>query len=76
LLLLDEPTSNLDPVSVQQVVALLKRLDRTVVIITHDMSLAAAFDTRYRLVEGELLRDGQRQDVHHGGAESGQVVYE
>ena len=45
LLLLDEPTSNLDPVSVRHIVALLQRLERTVVVITHDMALAAAFDT-------------------------------
>ena len=49
LLLLDEPTSNLDPASVRRIAALLRRLERTVVVITHDMSLAAAFDTRYRL---------------------------
>ncbi|SDQ76344.1 ATP-binding cassette, subfamily B, RaxB [Paraburkholderia fungorum] len=55
LLLLDEPTSNLDPVSVRHIVALLQRLERTVVVITHDMALAAAFDTRYRLVDGELV---------------------
>ncbi|CAG4905168.1 peptidase domain-containing ABC transporter [Paraburkholderia gardini] len=57
LLLLDEPTSNLDPVSVQHIVALLQRLDRTIVVITHDMSLASAFDVRYRLVDGVLVRD-------------------
>jgi len=55
LLLLDEPTSNLDPASVRQIVELLLRLERTVVVITHDMSLAAKFDTRYRLVDGQLL---------------------
>jgi ATP-binding cassette subfamily B protein RaxB len=61
LLLLDEPTSNLDPVSVRQIVALLQRLERTVVVITHDMSLAAAFDTRYRLVEGELICEARSE---------------
>ncbi|MFM0594086.1 MULTISPECIES: peptidase domain-containing ABC transporter [Paraburkholderia] len=65
LLLLDEPTSNLDPASVRQVVALLQRLERTVVVITHDMSLAAAFDTRYRLVEGELVCEARAGVVAH-----------
>jgi ATP-binding cassette subfamily B protein RaxB len=55
LLLLDEPTSNLDPASVQQVAGLLRRLDCTVVVITHDRSLAAMFDVRYRLMDGALL---------------------
>jgi ATP-binding cassette subfamily B protein RaxB len=55
LLLLDEPTSNLDPASVQHVAALLRRLNCTVVVITHDRSLAAAFDVRYRLVDGALV---------------------
>jgi ATP-binding cassette, subfamily B, bacterial CvaB/MchF/RaxB len=63
LLFLDEPTSNLDPVSVRHVVALLQRLDRTVIVITHDMSLAAAFDTRYRLVDGELICEA-RAEAH------------
>nr|WKF56914.1 Lactococcin-G-processing and transport ATP-binding protein LagD [Paraburkholderia busanensis] len=65
LLLLDEPTSNLDPASVRHIVALLRRLDRTVVVITHDMSLAAAFDTRYRLVEGELVCEARDGAVVH-----------
>jgi ATP-binding cassette subfamily B protein RaxB len=65
LLLLDEPTSNLDPASVRQIVALLQRLERTVVVITHDMSLAAAFDTRYRLVEGELVCEARAGGVTH-----------
>jgi ATP-binding cassette subfamily B protein RaxB len=57
LLLLDEPTSNLDPVSVQHIAALLRQLDCTVVVITHDPTLAAAFDIRYRLHDGALLCD-------------------
>jgi ATP-binding cassette subfamily B protein RaxB len=57
LLLLDEPTSNLDPASVQRVANLLQSLDCTVVVITHDRSLAATFDTRYRLAEGALVPD-------------------
>jgi ATP-binding cassette subfamily B protein RaxB len=57
LLLLDEPTSNLDPASVRHIAALLQRLDCTVVVITHDMTLASAFDVRYRLHDGALLRE-------------------
>lgn len=55
LVLLDEPTSNLDPTSVKRIAELLSRLDRTVVVITHDHSLAAHFERRYALIDGELL---------------------
>ncbi|MDR5838491.1 peptidase domain-containing ABC transporter [Caballeronia sp. LZ034LL] len=57
VLLLDEPTSNLDPVSVQHIATLLRNLDRTVVVITHDMSLASWFDIRYRFEDGALVRE-------------------
>lgn len=59
LLLLDEPTSNLDPASVQHVAALLQRLDCTVVVITHDRSLADTFSVRYRLTDGSLVLETQ-----------------
>ncbi|MGV2293395.1 peptidase domain-containing ABC transporter [Trinickia sp. YCB016] len=55
LLLLDEPTSNLDPSSVHRIAELLRGLDRTVVVITHDRDLASAFDVRYELIDGELV---------------------
>lgn len=57
VLLLDEPTSNLDPVSVQHIATLLRNLNRTVVVITHDMSLASWFDIRYRFEDGALVRE-------------------
>jgi ATP-binding cassette subfamily B protein RaxB len=57
LLLLDEPTSNLDPAAVNHIGELLQRLDCTVVVITHDMSLAATFSHHYRLVDGALRRE-------------------
>lgn len=57
VLLLDEPTSNLDPVSVRQIAALLRGLACTVVVITHDMALASAFDIHYRFVDGALVRE-------------------
>lgn len=56
LLLLDEPTSNLDPVSVASIASLLQQLDRTLVVITHDLSLASHFERSYQLVDGALVR--------------------
>ncbi len=55
VLLLDEPTANLDAGSVAGIGELLRNLDRTVVVITHDLSLARAFERCYRLVDGALL---------------------
>ena len=57
LLLLDEPTSNLDAASVSRISDLLWGLDRTVVVITHDRALASAFERCYRLVDGTLVPD-------------------
>ncbi|MDR3444787.1 peptidase domain-containing ABC transporter [Dyella sp.] len=54
LLLLDEPTSNLDSASVDRIARLLSGLDRTVVVITHDHALAAHFERRFELIDGQL----------------------
>ncbi|WP_421023902.1 peptidase domain-containing ABC transporter [Paraburkholderia sp. A1RO-5L] len=64
LLLLDEPTSNLDPVAVRRISALLQRLDRTVVVITHDVAMAEGFERHYRLVDGAFVR----VEREHAGA--------
>lgn len=56
LLLLDEPTSNLDPVSVAGIASLLQQLDRTLIVITHDLSLASRFERSYLLIDGKLIR--------------------
>ncbi|MFV3306880.1 peptidase domain-containing ABC transporter [Pseudomonas sp. NY15181] len=55
LLLLDEPTSNLDPVSVNAIADLLQRIDRTLIVITHDPRLASRFQRSYQLIDGRLL---------------------
>jgi len=55
LMLLDEPTSNLDAASVQRIAALLQRIERTVVVITHDRTLAATFERCYELTAGGLV---------------------
>lgn len=64
LLLLDEPTSNLDPVAVRQIAKLLRNIDRTVVVITHDTAMAEGFDRHYRLVDGAFAP----VDPQHAGA--------
>lgn len=58
LLLADEPTGNLDPVSTQEVLALFDRLHdegRTIILITHDRAVAARAQTRAVIENGRLI---------------------
>ena len=61
ILLADEPTGNLDPVTSLEIVQLLDRINRTgttVVMATHDTATVDALRKRVvELVEGELVRD-------------------
>ncbi|MDE2343925.1 MAG: lipoprotein-releasing ABC transporter ATP-binding protein LolD [Betaproteobacteria bacterium] len=58
LMLADEPTGNLDRHTAEQVFDLMVRLNREtgagLVMVTHDLQLAARADTRYQLVDGLL----------------------
>ena len=57
ILLADEPTGNLDPHSGVEVLALFDSLHSqgaTIVMITHDMDIAARADRALRLVDGGL----------------------
>jgi lipoprotein-releasing system ATP-binding protein len=62
LLLCDEPTGNLDSVSGEAVISLIKKINRqenmTVVMVTHNLELARIADTVYYLKDG-LLRNNQ-----------------
>ena len=58
VLFADEPTGNLDPATAENVTNLLlslrDELKQTLVIVTHDLRLAARADRAYRMVDGEL----------------------
>ncbi|MEX2454059.1 MAG: ABC transporter ATP-binding protein [Rhodospirillaceae bacterium] len=62
LLLADEPTGSLDSKSSEQVFAILEALVReqgkTVVVVTHDLEMAARMDRRIHLVDGALADPG------------------
>jgi ABC-type lipoprotein export system ATPase subunit len=61
LILLDEPTGAVDTETAQQLVELLKRLNRedqvTIVLVTHDLDIAAQASRHIRLKDGRVLSD-------------------
>ncbi len=61
LILLDEPTGAVDTETAQQLVDLLKRLNRedqvTIVVVTHDLDVAANARRQIRLKDGKVLAD-------------------
>ena len=54
ILFADEPTGNLDTHTGEEIVALLRSLDTTLLVITHDRDLAAALPRRVEIRDGEL----------------------
>jgi putative ABC transport system ATP-binding protein len=61
LILLDEPTGAVDTETAQQLVDLLKRLNKedqvTIVIVTHDLDIAGQGSRMVRLKDGRVLSD-------------------
>jgi cell division transport system ATP-binding protein len=60
IILADEPTGNLDPETSEQILALLKELNRagkTVVMATHDYALIAKHKMRTLICEGNKVAD-------------------
>ncbi len=61
LILADEPTGSLDSVTAAEVMGLLRDLNRklgvTVLMVTHDQSLAARCDRRIEMLDGRVVAD-------------------
>jgi putative ABC transport system ATP-binding protein len=63
IILADEPTGNLDSKSGREVIDLLHELARdgaTLVLITHDASIAASFPRQLQMRDGEIVGDERR----------------
>ena len=55
LIVLDEPSSNLDPASRRELIEILKNLDVTIILVTHDLPMALEIcDESIILNNGEI----------------------
>jgi putative ABC transport system ATP-binding protein len=72
LLLCDEPTGNLDQKVGAEIVSLFEDVNRelgvTVIVVTHDPTIAARTRRTIRLVDGHVVYDGPSPSVRQGGA--------
>jgi putative ABC transport system ATP-binding protein len=76
ILFADEPTGNLDAATGARIVELLESLNResgtTIVLVTHDLNLAARAQRTIRLADGVVVHDsGEPGTAESGTAESG-----
>ena len=66
LLLADEPTGALDQKTGAQIMELFRELNdehRTIIMITHDMHIAAHAHRIVRIIDGEILEGGEARDA-------------
>ncbi len=64
ILVMDEPTSNLDPKARRQLMRLLAEFDHTKIIATHDMDMVLDLCSRVIILRGgEVVADGAAKDI-------------
>jgi putative ABC transport system ATP-binding protein len=73
ILLADEPTGNLDTATGRDILALIRdlhtRLSSTVVIVTHDMTVAESCARTITLRDGHVVEDVRRAGIASAGAD-------
>jgi len=62
VIVFDEPTSNLDPRGKKEINELIKSLDCTKIISTHDMELAQECDTVHIIDDGRIVYSGKKPE--------------
>lgn len=66
IVLADEPTGNLDSTTGESIMSLIRELNAdgaTILMITHDESLAARLPRRIRMLDGQVVSDTSRSEV-------------
>ena len=68
ILVLDEPTSNLDPLSTEEIFQIICKLNRelnmTVLLVEHEVELMAQFVDRFVVMDnGRIILDGTPREV-------------
>ena len=64
ILVLDEPTAGLDPRARRNLITLLRQLDMTMLVSTHDMRMVAElFDRTAIMEDGRIVAVGATEDV-------------
>jgi cobalt/nickel transport system ATP-binding protein len=64
ILVLDEPSSNLDPLARRRLIGLLAAFDHTKIIATHDLDMALELCERTIVMSGgEIVADGLSRDI-------------
>jgi cobalt/nickel transport system ATP-binding protein len=64
LLVLDEPSANLDPRARRELLDVLERIDRTMLVVTHDLPFAAELCERAVIISaGEIVADAACDEI-------------
>ena len=64
ILILDEPTVGLDPKGKDELMNLLVKMHKTIIMISHDMNIVASYAKRILVMDqGKLIYDGNKEEL-------------
>jgi len=64
ILVLDEPTSNLDPKHRRELINLLKKINKTIIIVSHDLeAMLELCDRTVLMNKGKVVKDGNTREL-------------